>query len=449
MKLNRMILVAALGLFSTAAYAQTGKASGTPFGSGQDSIRCRQSISLFTSLGKTGNYQDAYEHWKRAYDECPASSKNIYIIGAKILQWKLKQAKDDASKKKAISALMKLYDDRATYFGDDPKMGADQIMLTKTKEYVTAMGDKADFTEVYTWLKPVVARYKGHTPAELLYYFAYSSRAVALRDKSKAEQYIKDYLDAAEYVEASVEATANNPEARKAVETFKNGMDAEFAQSGLAGCEMLTKIYTTAKIEAHKKDKSYLTTAVSLFSRAGCNSNESLHASKYLFDIEPSATAAMQLAGAAIEGNKLSEASEYLNKAIELAKSSSERIKCYEVLIQLSMKQNNMAQARNYANKVLAENPNSGQALIVLAQMTANAASSYFPDDKIKQRCVYYLVINKLRRAASVDPKVAGQANRLIATYSRFLPSAQDIFMHPEIKKGSTLNIGGESVVIP
>ena len=81
MKLNRMILVAALGLLSTAAYAQTGKASGTPFGSGQDSIRCRQSISLFTSLGKTGNYQDAYEHWKRAYDECPASSKNIYIIG--------------------------------------------------------------------------------------------------------------------------------------------------------------------------------------------------------------------------------------------------------------------------------------------------------------------------------------------------------------------------------
>ena len=108
-----------------------------------------------------------------------------------------------------------------------------------------------------------------------------------------------------------------------------------------------------------------------------------------------------------------------------------------------------MAQARNYANKVLAENPNSGQALIVLAQMTANAASSYFPDDKIKQRCVYYLVINKLRRAASVDPQVAGQANRLIATYSRFLPSAQDIFMHPELKKGSTLNIGGESVVIP
>ena len=48
-----------------------------------------------------------------------------------------------------------------------------------------------------------------------------------------------------------------------------------------------------------------------------------------------------------------------------------------------------------------------------------------------------------------MDPKVAGQANRLIASYQRYLPSAQDIFMHPELKKGSTLNIGGETIVIP
>ena len=88
-----MILVAALGLLSTAAYAQTGRATGTPFGSGEDSIRCRQSISLLTSFGKTANYADAYEHWQKAYDNCPAASKNIYIIGAKILHWSLVKLK--------------------------------------------------------------------------------------------------------------------------------------------------------------------------------------------------------------------------------------------------------------------------------------------------------------------------------------------------------------------
>ena len=123
MKLNRMILVAALGLLSTAAYAQTGRATGTPFGSGEDSIRCRQSISLLTSFGKTANYADAYEHWQKAYDNCPAASKNIYIIGAKILHWKLSQAKTADEKKKILNQLMKLYDDRITYFGDDAKVG--------------------------------------------------------------------------------------------------------------------------------------------------------------------------------------------------------------------------------------------------------------------------------------------------------------------------------------
>lgn len=449
MKLNRMLLVAALGLLSTAAYAQTGKASGTPFGHGQDSIRCRQSISLFTSLGKTGNYQDALEHWKKAYDECPASSKNIYIIGSKILHWRLEQAKDPAAKKAVLEQLLKLYEDRATYFGDDDKMPVDKIMLAKTKDYLTIAGKDADYTKIYAWLKPAIAQAKGASAPEALYYYTFASRSVAMRDTTKIENYIKDYLEATGFADEALAAAGEDAAARKLVEDFKNPMDAEFAQSGLAGCDLLTKLYTSDKIDEHKADKAYLTTTVALFQAAGCDAPAVFRASRYLFDIEPTANAAMGLAGEAISSGKYAEASEYLNKAIALAKTSSERVKCYEVLIQLSLKQGNHGQARTYANKVLAENPNSGQALIVLAQSTANSASSFFPGDPVKQRCVYYLVINKLRRAASVDPKVAGQANRLIASYQRYLPSAQDIFMHPELKKGSTLNIGGETIVIP
>ena len=147
-----MILVAALGLLSTAAYAQTGRATGTPFGSGEDSIRCRQSISLLTSFGKTANYADAYEHWQKAYDNCPAASKNIYIIGAKILHWKLGQAKTADEKKKILNQLMKLYDDRITYFGDDAKVGTPQILADKIEDYKTIAGADADFTQVYQWL---------------------------------------------------------------------------------------------------------------------------------------------------------------------------------------------------------------------------------------------------------------------------------------------------------
>ena len=404
-----MILVAALGLLSTAAYAQTGRATGTPFGSGEDSIRCRQSISLLTSFGRTGNYADAYEPWQRAYNDCPAASKNIYIIGAKILHWKHAQAKTPADKKKILERLMKLYDDRVTYFGDDAKE---------------------------------------QTPIQVLYYYAFSSRLIASKDESKIDQYINEYTQAAEYADA-VLAAAETDDAKKVIETYKNQMDGEFAQSGLASCDKLEKTYTVDKIDQHKADKNYLQTVLALFQRAGCSCAASSRAGRYLFDMEPSVTAALGIAGEAIREKRYTEATEFLNKAIDLAQNSSDRLKCYEALFQIAQVQRNSSAAITYGNKILAENPRNGKVLIYLAELSAGNASRYYQDDKIMQRCYYYLVINKLRHAASVDPSVAAQANRAIANYSRYLPSAQEIFMHPSIKRGATVSFGGESVVIP
>ena len=443
-----MILVAALGLLSTAAYAQTGRATGTPFGSGEDSIRCRQSISLLTSFGRTGNYADAYEPWQRAYNDCPAASKNIYIIGAKILHWKHAQAKTPADKKKILERLMKLYDDRITYFGDDAKVGAAQIIADKIEDYKTLGGADADFTQVYKWAQPVVERYKEQTPIQVLYYYAFSSRLIASKDESKIDQYINEYTQAAEYADA-VLAAAETDEAKKVIEVYKNQMDGEFAQSGLASCDKLEKTYTVDKIDQHKADKNYLQTVLALFQRAGCSNAASSRAGRYLFDMEPSVTAAMGIAGEAIREKRYTEATEFLNKAIDLAQNSSDRLKCYEALFQIAQVQRNSSAAITYGNKILAENPRNGKVLIYLAELSAGNASRYYQDDKIMQRCYYYLVINKLRHAASVDPSVAAQANRAIANYSRYLPSAQEIFMHPSIKRGATVSFGGESVVIP
>ena len=244
-------------------------------------------------------------------------------------------------------------------------------------------------------------------------------------------------------------AAAETDEAKKVIETYKNQMDTEFAQSGLASCDKLEKTYTVEKIDQHKTDKAFLQNALTLFQRAGCDGAPSVRAGRYLFDIEPSVTAAMGIAGEAIRDKRYAEATEFLNKAIDLAKNSSDRLKCYEALFQIAQVQRNSGAAISYGNKILAENPRNGRVLLYLAELSAGNASRYYADDKIKQRCYYYLVINKLRHAASVDPSVAAQANRAIANYSRYLPSAQEIFMHPDIKKGSTVSFGGESVVIP
>ena len=82
---------------------------------------CKVNLSLFTEYAKVKNYADAYEPWMKVYKECPTASKNIYSLGVRILEWKIKQATTQEEFKACFDQLMKLYDDRIQYYGNDKK----------------------------------------------------------------------------------------------------------------------------------------------------------------------------------------------------------------------------------------------------------------------------------------------------------------------------------------
>ena len=87
----------------------------------------------------------------------------------------------------------------------------------------------------------------------------------------------------------------------------------------------------------------------------------------------------MGIAGEAIRDKRYAEATEFLNKAIDLAKNSSDRLKCYEALFQIAQVQRNSGAAISYGNKILAENPRNGRVLLYLAELSAGNASRYYP----------------------------------------------------------------------
>ena len=75
--------------------------------------------------------------------------------------------------------------------------------------------------------------------------------------------------------------------------------------------------------------------------------------------------------------------------------------------------------------------------------MYASTASSIYPDDPVKQRVVYCLVVDKAARAKAIDPSVTAQANKLIGTYTAAYPAKEDIFMHPDLQEGQSFTVGG------
>ena len=93
MKLKNLLITSILVLLATSLTlgAQTGVETGTPFGSGDDSIQCRQNISLFTTYVKAKNFKEAYPFWLEALEKCPGSTKNIYLYGVQIMNWKIEK----------------------------------------------------------------------------------------------------------------------------------------------------------------------------------------------------------------------------------------------------------------------------------------------------------------------------------------------------------------------
>ena len=57
--------------------------------------------------------------WRNVFNNCPASSKNIYISGVKIFRKKIEESRDPEMKSAYYDTLMMNYDLRIKYFGEE------------------------------------------------------------------------------------------------------------------------------------------------------------------------------------------------------------------------------------------------------------------------------------------------------------------------------------------
>ena len=87
----------------------------------------------------------------------------------------------------------------------------------------------------------------------------------------------------------------------------------------------------------------------------------------------------------------------------------------------------NYDRSRSSLQKCLANNPNRGDAYILMAQLYA--VKHDWSSEPALNRCAYFAVIDKLEQAKKVDSSVAAKANELISQYKKQTPQADDLFM--------------------
>ena len=443
---SKIFLLAISLLIAAGVNAQKGIDTGTPFGSGEDSVNCVRNISLFMPYAKSGNYNDAYRYWKMVYDECPGSTKNVYITGETIILWQISQETDPTKKSALIDELMKLYDNRVKYFGSDPNNGKDWIITRKARTYNQLMGDNTDYNVLYKWIGEIVEEFKEKSEPTAISTYMFSSFRLMLNDMDKYKgQYVEDFLKCSALFDLQLAAakSANNEKDIEIITTLKTEIEQNFAGSGAADCETLQSIYAS-KVEANKDNIVFLKETMTLLRRVGCRDAEVyISASEYAYKIEPTADSAMGLGSKAFNNKEYSTAEKYFTDAIGMTEESDIKAELYNALGSMAYQQNQYVKARDYARKCISEKSDHGKAYILIAQCYAAGGRNIFPDDPVLAKCLYYAVVDKLERARQVDPKCASEAARLINTYSQYFPSKEDVFMHPSINTGENFTIGG------
>ncbi len=442
------LLVFALG--STTAFAQKGVEDGSRFGHGEDSLRCLQNLSIYGEYAKTGNFKDAYLPWKTAFTECPTAQMSLYINGAKILRWFISNEKDAAKRTAYIDELMGVHDQRIKYLEVlnsrvRTKATEGSIIGTKAHDYLTYTKD-LDINKAYELFSKAVELEKGEVEYYVLQEFMDVSSRKYKADPNHKEKFIEDYQLASAYADQLV-ANAS-PKLLEACKATKNNVEAYFINSGAATCENLQEMFA-AKVEENKSDLEYLKKVVNLMKMFKCTDQEAyFRASEYAHAVAPTAETAAGCAYMNYKKGDIDKSLEFFDQAIELESDDLKKSEySYNAAVVLFSKKQ-LSKARTYTKKAIALNNANGSAYILLANMYASSPN--WNAESALNRCTYYLCIDILQKAKSVDPSVAEEANRLIGTYAAHTPKTEDLFFL-NLKKGDSVTIGGwigESTVI-
>lgn len=467
MKKIKNLLLAALLFVAAVANAQNGITNDYRFGQGEDSIRCLEAISISNVNVKNKAYDIAYPEWKVVFTEFPVARVDTYTNGIKILTELIKKEADPQKKEDYIKELMQVYDQQIKYIDKlqeitKTQLSAGQTLGKKAMAYIQYYKN-APVDTIYSMLAQSVEMEKGMSEYTVTERFIKYSAEKYKKDKSHGEQLIEDYLNASVYIvevldkyhdniekcEARYKEEGNPRDSTNAIaygkmigasRIAKSNIDAYFINSGAASCEDLNNIYTPT-LEANKDNIEYLNKVISVMGMLKCTQEDAyLTASEYALAIEPTSKAAMGCGYRYFKKGDIDKAMELFDQAIELETSATNKAELSYKVGAIYYSLNKYAKARSYAQQALSYNANYGQPHILIAQ--CYAAAPNWNDDQTLNACTYYVCIDRLQRAKSIDPSVKREADKYIATYSKYTPKPEELFMRG-YTSGKAVTVGG------
>lgn len=437
---------------------------------GSDSIECVTQLSLYREVYKQKNYEEAYPYWKWVKENCPMSSKYIFADGPKILDYKIKHAKDSVEKEQFIDELIDLYELRIKCYPADEGLSLGNIgyytWAYKNKNQVyknvyDVLGQAIDLTGTATSAKIlntyfIVAEFymaKEKLPTEVLI-DAYDKITEVLNvqiDSSELKceavmhtiYQLREDLDSGRISEEDYNATyedraADSTKVYKDLEQYTKTMsNLDLRFSKYASCEVLQEIY--GKKFATNKDERTLRQIIKFMSKQNCTDNDLfVSAAEELYKLQPTASVAYYMGSINMKKKDYSTSLRYFNEALGMYEKESDKINTYIMIIECQKNLGQYSAGRETAYKILKMNPTDGRAYLMIGDLYAASAGVCSGIDL--PRAVYWAAADKYNKAKAVDPSRAEEAQKRINSISGRFPTVTEVFQHG-YQKGQTYRV--------
>lgn len=431
MKSLKMILAVAFAAMSFSAMAQVNY-DDPRYAVWGENAEQRKSNMLANQFLKESvdnkDYKAAAGYLKQLLDQAPKGAQGIYTNGIKLYKTLINTAKTDEQRNMYIDSLLYVYDVRLQAFSNHSRYGKDYILDRKAREYLTYKPeDREGVRKIFTEAIAATEAKTGKANQEL----------VAIYFSNLCEDYKNNLVDATTVISEYDRFSPLFEGAEGDAAELKNQFDTAFGASGAASCENLESLFSK-KLAEKPEDVALLGQAVSLMSRASCNSDFFFNTAEKFYSLKPSSETALFLAQGFQGRSEFDKAMKYLNEALAAETDNAERAKLYTRIGLISIQTGDHSNAMNAAKEIKALEPENGYAPYIMAQCYAATANGDF-----SAQAGYWAAYDTMNQAIELlgaEPAIQEAAKKMASAYRGSFPTKEECFFN-EVSAGARYTV--------
>lgn len=409
---------------SLGSFAQDEKYGNTP----EEIQTCKEALSVYRENMKIDRAL-ALNYWRVAYKTCPQSQKSLYINGVKLYASLAKKEKDAAVKKTYIDTMMSIFDQRIEMFGQEGMvrgLKGQKMLATKQDKEVTfnTLNGAFEMTGNKTQSGTLVAT------------------MFAIINLEKAGKKTKE--EVVGMFERTMAVCAANKDGKQAERYAKASEKIQNVTSPYLDCTVLVPL-ADKNFEANKENVDWLRTTMKLLKKNKCYSTDEGavvfgKVAEAYFAKEPSASGAAGIATIQLGKKDYTKAIEWFQKAVDMAETDDEKADYTLSIAKAHSYKKSYSNARTFALKAAALKSGWGEPYILIGDCYAQSYKTC-DDGELGRYGVYWVAVDKYKKAKSVDASVASVANKKIASTSSRYPATKDVFFYGK-KSGDSYTVG-------